>query len=88
MTSKEIKVQGLTLYITNEHVHHGGAFIFHCKELGLREQPLKAKELVVALSEATVKISQKLKAWEKAYELLRLEVTAYIVSLEQEDDKA
>ena len=41
MASKEIKVQGLTLYVTDEHVNHRGAFIFHCKELSLSELPLK-----------------------------------------------
>ena len=41
MASKEIKVQGLTLFVTDEHIYHRGKFIFHCKELNLSEITLK-----------------------------------------------
>lgn len=41
MASKEIKVQGLTLYVTDEHIYHKGDFIFHCRELNLSERTLK-----------------------------------------------
>jgi hypothetical protein len=41
MASKEFKVQGLTLYVTDEHVNHRGEFIFHCKELNMSERTLK-----------------------------------------------
>jgi hypothetical protein len=41
MASKEIKVQGLTLYVTNKHIYHKGEFIFHCRELNLSEITLK-----------------------------------------------
>lgn len=41
MPSKEIKEQGLTLYVTDEHIYHKGEFIFHCRELNLSEIVLK-----------------------------------------------
>ena len=41
MPSKEIKVQGLTLFVTDEHIYHKGEFILHCKELNLSERTLK-----------------------------------------------
>lgn len=41
MASKEIKVQGLTLFVTDEHIYHRGEFIFHCRELNLSEIVLK-----------------------------------------------
>ena len=83
MASEEIKVQGLTLFVTDEHVHHMGAFIFHCKELNLSERILKeATGIEDATKGAVAFIKGYLLGKVSALEALELKV------LEQEDDKA
>jgi hypothetical protein len=54
MASTEIKVQGLTLYVTDEHVNHRGEFIFHCKELNMSEITLKEATCVEEATKGAV----------------------------------
>lgn len=83
MASKEIKVQGLTLSVTDEHIHHRGEFIFHCRELNLSERTLKeATNVDEAIKGAIGFIKGYLMGKLTALEALELKV------LEQEDDKA
>lgn len=71
MATKEIKVQGLTLYVTDEHVHHKGEFIFHCKELNFKEVILKSREVTLAVREAVSQIDRYLSAKLQAIQIIQ-----------------
>jgi hypothetical protein len=58
MATKELKVQCLTLYVTDEHTYHKGEFIFHCRELNLSEVTLTATQIAPAVIEACQKVEK------------------------------
>ena len=53
MASLENKTSGITVYVTDAHIHHKGIWIYHCKELGISEQVLnKAYDTKSAMYQA------------------------------------
>lgn len=78
MATKEIKVKGLTLYVTDEHIHHKGEFIFHCRELSLSERTLTANNISSALIEACQEVEQYLRDKTSAMRDIRQQASAFV----------